>query len=223
MRSTDIQFGTSGARGLVAHWRNDVVAAYTLAFVQTLQQQGIQLDRLALGIDRRPSSPCMAAVIAGVLQACGIEVDYFGILPTPALALHAMKQGSPAIMVTGSHIPYDRNGLKFYRPDGEIDKHDEALLCSQQGNIPDYKPFLPATDDRALETYFQRYTRPFTPSVLKGWRIGLYQHSAAGREVSLRILQTLGATVICLGASETFVALDTERFACRSATCEILG
>ena len=33
-------------------------------------------------------------------------------------------------MVTGSHIPFDRNGLKFYRPDGEITKADEAGIVA---------------------------------------------------------------------------------------------
>ena len=39
-----------------------------------------------------------------------------------------MGRGTISIMVTGSHIPADRNGLKFYRRDGEIDKADEAKL-----------------------------------------------------------------------------------------------
>jgi hypothetical protein len=33
-------------------------------------------------------------------------------------------------MVTGSHIPFDRNGLKFYRPEGEITKADEAGILA---------------------------------------------------------------------------------------------
>ncbi len=33
-------------------------------------------------------------------------------------------------MVTGSHIPFDRNGLKFYRPDGEISKLDEEAILN---------------------------------------------------------------------------------------------
>ncbi|MEA7188015.1 hypothetical protein ONJ45_27985, partial [Salmonella enterica subsp. enterica serovar Virginia] len=41
---------------------------------------------------------------------------------TPALAHQSISDKVPAIMVTGSHIPFDRNGLKFYRPDGEITK-----------------------------------------------------------------------------------------------------
>lgn len=36
-----------------------------------------------------------------------------------------MQDNIPAIMVTVSHIPFERNGLKFYLPDVEISKADE--------------------------------------------------------------------------------------------------
>jgi phosphomannomutase len=45
----------------------------------------------------------------------GLEVIDAGLLPTPALALEAMRLRLPAIMVTCSHIPADRNGLKRWR------------------------------------------------------------------------------------------------------------
>ncbi|MGO7770887.1 hypothetical protein ACC736_39275, partial [Rhizobium ruizarguesonis] len=38
-------------------------------------------------------------------------------------------------MVTGSHIPADRNGIKFYLPDGEIDKSDEADITALAAEI----------------------------------------------------------------------------------------
>ena len=54
-----------------------------------------------------------------------------GVVPTPALALEAARRGAAAVMVTGSHIPFDRNGLKFYRPGGEeIGKGDEAGILA---------------------------------------------------------------------------------------------
>lgn len=49
-----------------------------------------------------------------------------GAVPTPVLALAA--RNAAAIMITGSHIPADRNGLKFYTRSGEITKADEAKI-----------------------------------------------------------------------------------------------
>ena len=43
-----------------------------------------------------------------------------------------MGEGLASIMVTGSHIPDDRNGIKFNRPTGEILKEDEAGIRRQE-------------------------------------------------------------------------------------------
>jgi phosphomannomutase len=45
---------------------------------------------------------------------------------------------------------------------------------------------------------------------MRGCRVGLYQHSAAGRDLYLRLFEDLGATVIPLGSSDLFVPIDTE-------------
>ena len=105
------RFGTSGLRGLVTELTDTLVARYTRAFLRHLGAG----DRLLIGRDLRDSSPGIAAAVAAGATAEGVSVTDCGALPTPALALEAMRLGVPAIMVTGSHIPADRNGLKFYR------------------------------------------------------------------------------------------------------------
>jgi phosphomannomutase len=47
-----------------------------------------------------------------------------------------MHAGAAAVMITGSHIPVDRNGLKFYLRDGEISKADEAAILAALGSAP---------------------------------------------------------------------------------------
>jgi phosphomannomutase len=39
-------------------------------------------------------------------------------------------------MVTGSHIPFDRNGIKLYRTEGEISKADESAIQSSVIDLP---------------------------------------------------------------------------------------
>jgi len=126
----DVKFGTSGLRGLVRDLSEPVIRAYVSAFLYRLQEQG-KLDKnkpLLIGYDLRPSSPQIASFVAGAVHSSGLRVENCGALPTPALALAACTRKVAAIMVTGSHIPADRNGLKFYRPDGEIDKQDELAI-----------------------------------------------------------------------------------------------
>lgn len=209
MADSGVAFGTSGARGLVSQMTGEVCAAYTLAFIQ-----GLNLARpgqkIVLGMDLRPSSPEIAqACVAGIRQA-GCDVDFCGVLPTPALALYALINGLPAIMVTGSHIPFDRNGIKFYRADGEISKADEAAMTGATVNVQDVTAELPAVNPAALTQFRQRYTSLFADDLLNGWRVGVYEHSSAARDVLKEVLAELGAEVIGLERTDTFVPIDTE-------------
>ncbi|UXZ56067.1 phosphomannomutase [Halomonas sp. 7T] len=205
-----IAFGTSGARGLVEQFSDEVCAAFTVAFI-TAMQASFNVERIALGMDRRPSSPAMAAACTSAARALGVKVDDYGVLPTPALALQAMAESIPCIMITGSHIPFDRNGIKFYRPDGEITKADETAILKAQAAMPSLPaPERSAVSEAANQAYSTRFTSWFSGQPLKDWRIGLYQHSASGRDLSAHILSELGADVVVLGRSEAFVPVDTE-------------
>jgi len=205
-----IEFGTSGARGLVEQFTDDVCAAFSIAFLKCMQAQ-YSVKRVAIGMDRRPSSPAIAAVCSAAARSIGVEVVNYGILPTPALALQAMADGAPAIMVTGSHIPFDRNGIKFYRPDGEITKADEqAILGVSLPLTPLSDTSFPPVNEEAIQHYIQRYVQWFGEQALAGKRVGVYQHSAAGRDLNVEVLEALGATAIPLGRSEVFVPIDTE-------------
>ncbi|MEL4387170.1 phosphomannomutase [Shewanella xiamenensis] len=211
--SSNIAFGTSGARGLVTDFQPEVCAAFTLAFIQVMKQS-FSFDRLALAIDNRPSSTDIAAACIAAAQSAGLEVDYYGVIPTPALAVTSMAHNIPAIMVTGSHIPFDRNGLKFYRPDGEISKADEVAILSADATLAelDIVP-LPRVSDLAAKAYLARYLDLFSDDLLKGKRIGIYEHSSAGRDLYASLFQQLGATVVRLGRSDSFVPIDTEAVA----------
>ena len=81
--NSNIAFGTSGARGLVTDFTDQVCAAFAQSFVKVMQRS-FSINRVALGIDNRPSSMQMAAACAGALNALGLQVDYSGVLPTPA-------------------------------------------------------------------------------------------------------------------------------------------
>ncbi len=123
-----VKFGTSGIRGLVSDMTDKVCYAYTLSFLDYLQAMGAIQKGHAVGIggDLRHSTPrIMNAVAAAALDA-GYQPVNCGLLPTPALTLYGINQGIATIMVTGSHIPDDRNGIKFNKPEGEVLKQDEV-------------------------------------------------------------------------------------------------
>ncbi|MDE3123051.1 MAG: phosphomannomutase, partial [Paracoccaceae bacterium] len=68
---------------------------------------------------------------------------------------------------------------------------------------------LPAVTEIGA-AYISRYVDFFGPEALKGLTIGVYQHSAVGRDLVARILADLGAKVLPLGRSDTFIPVDTE-------------
>ncbi|WP_337879001.1 phosphomannomutase [Rheinheimera sp.] len=210
LNAFNIQFGTSGARGLVVDFSYEACWAYTAAFVQLCHEQA-DCTELVIAMDLRPSSPVILQHICSALRHLGVEPLFCGVLPTPALAAYAKQLNLPAIMITGSHIPFDRNGLKFYTRDGEITKqHEAAMISAHLPDAPIASVQNVVVSDHARACYLKRYTNVFSADLFRGKRIGLYQHSAAGRDLYTDLFQQLGAQVVELGRSETFVPIDTE-------------
>lgn len=238
MHSCQVKFGTSGARGRVSDMTDQVCYAYTLGFVQYLEQtqqlilKPDQMPAIALAGDLRSSTPGILNACARAISDSGYQVVNTGLIATPAVALYGLAHKCPAIMVTGSHIPDDRNGIKFYKLAGEILKEDELIIKEQTITVPAelFDPqrkfkaaghFLPAVDSAAEEEYQQRYLDLFPANALAGKKIGVYQHSGVAREMIPEILEKLGAQVINLGFSEQFIPVDTE--AVREEDIELAG
>ncbi len=219
-----VKFGTSGARGLADEMSDLVCYAYTVGFLQYLRAHG-ELPtagaEVAVGGDFRPSTDrIMEAVFRGI-ESLGFRVLNCGKVPSPAVALCGFERRIPSIMVTGSHIPDDRNGIKFNKTTGEILKDDEAGMMSQMldidcaifnasGNFSDSPEASRPADPAAGKGYLRRYREAFAPGALQGLRLGVYQHSAVGRDVIVEILKGLGAEVVALGRSSEFIPVDTE-------------
>ncbi|MGD9919345.1 MAG: phosphomannomutase [Paenirhodobacter sp.] len=205
------KFGTSGLRGLVTELTPELTARYVQAFRAACPIG----TGLFVGRDLRPSSPGIAADVIAAARSAGVAVTDCGALPTPALAMAAMAAGAAAIMVTGSHIPADRNGLKFYLPSGEITKSDEAAISAAFGAAPGAAavPGTLATCTTAGDDYVARYVAAYGPQALAGLRLGVYQHSSVARDLLVTLLAALGATTVTCARSEVFVPVDTEAVA----------
>ena len=224
MAESGVGFGTSGARGLADRMTDWVCYAYTLGFLSYLEQIEAWSpgSDVGLGGDLRPSTPrIMTACARAVRDKGGRPID-LGFIPSPAVAAYGFERSIPTLMVTGSHIPDDRNGIKFNLPTGEILKPDEAGIRAQSivrpeglfdaggAFIQDQSEVRPASDDSALDAYVERYLDFFPRDCLKGLRIGVYEHSSVAREPYVAVLSGLGAEVTRLGRSEVFVPVDTE-------------
>lgn len=202
------KFGTSGLRGLVTELTPSLVQRYVRAFIAACPQGAA----VHVGYDLRPSSPAILEAVNQSICAAGLTAINHGALPTPALALASMSAGDAAVMITGSHIPADRNGLKFYVPGGEVSKQDEtAILAAFDTDHADVSPagiLQHATG--ALPAYVARYRDAFGADALQGLRIGVYEHSSVARDVMGDIMRALGAQTVPLARSAMFIPVDTE-------------
>ncbi|MDR2346127.1 MAG: phosphomannomutase [Planctomycetaceae bacterium] len=223
MSSSNVRFGTSGIRGSVDKMTDMVCFAYTIGFLQFAVKKNQTFDRVAVAYDLRMSSPRIA-------RAVRHAIDHFGLIPidcktisTPAVALYGQREKIPSIMVTGSHIADDRNGIKFNLADGEILKQDENAIRQEVVNIPndlfdksaalrDFNeaPKTQSDNDEAKENYIGRFIRAFPKNILSGCRIGFYEHSSVGRDLLVELYTKLGAAVTRIGRSDKFIPVDTE-------------
>lgn len=221
MEQSNVLFGTSGARGKVSDMSDMVCYSYVVGFLQYLSEIGefSAGSKVALAGDLRPSTPRILAACASAIEHLGGTPIFCGFIPTPALALYAFGRAIPSLMVTGSHIPDDRNGIKFYRQRAEVLKDDEAGIARQSltldpalfdadGALVAPAP-LPAPVD-ATTDYIRRYVDFYGSGALRGMRIGVYQHSAVGRDILTDVINGLGAEAVPLGRSERFIPVDTE-------------
>ena len=163
--------------------------------------------KISLGRDSRLSGPeLMQAAIAG-LTGAGCEVLVFGLASTPAMFMSTVTEGvecDGAIMLTASHLPFNRNGLKFFTAQGGVDKGDitailelaesgELASAAEAGAIAQ-QDFMSAYADRLVEIVRQgvnhpdRYERP-----LQGLRIVVDAGNGAGGFYADKVLGPLGA------------------------------
>jgi phosphomannomutase len=224
MLRSGVAFGTSGARGLATAMTDLVCYAYTVGFLQHLRTIGDlppSGGEVAVAGDFRPSTGRIMEAVARATSDGGAHPINCGRIPSPAVALFGLERRIPAIMVTGSHIPDDRNGIKFNKCSGEILKEDEQGIAGQTVALEDTlfdsagnfsKPAPAARKEVAepAENYAARYVDAFGRGALAGLRIGVYQHSAVGRDLLVSIASGLGADTVPLGRSEKFIPVDTE-------------
>ena len=113
-------------------------AAYLIgaAFVDWLaEKKGKKPGDLSIAVGRDPrlSGPALAnAMFAGFTsKGVGRVVD-MGLATTPACFMATVTPGAAydaGIMLTASHLPFNRNGAKFFTRDGGLDKADIKVIC----------------------------------------------------------------------------------------------
>jgi phosphomannomutase len=140
----ELQFGTSGRRGKVVDLTQLEVYINALAELEYLQSRDpseggiIRGEEFFFARDLRQSSDRfvpqqgergeIAQAIVAAIRDAGMRAVNLGLIPTPAVTCYALARGKGSIMVTGSHIPFDRSGYKTNSSRGELLKQEEAPI-----------------------------------------------------------------------------------------------
>lgn len=162
----------SDVRGTAAG--NDIVLNETVArnlgaaFALTLAektQKPVSKISVSLGRDSRVSGPSLLDAAAEGIRMSGARAVRFDLCTTPAMYMSTITEGfemDGAIMITASHHPWNKNGLKFFTPRGGLEgKEVEELLIragemnpmntdSGNGSVTD-RAFLPVYMDQLAD------------------------------------------------------------------------
>ena len=162
---------------------------------------------VSVGRDSRISGPALMAGLAEGMMAMGAKVYDFAIASTPAMFMSTVTEGyscDGAIMLTASHLPFNRNGLKFFTAQGGLNKPDiTAILtlasensfttAANKGEI-ESRDFISVYCDGLVQqirrsvNHAQNYEQP-----LKGLHIVVDAGNGAGGFYPGKVLEPLGA------------------------------
>ena len=139
---TDVR-GTAvaGVEGDPVTLTDEAVLAIAKAFtVWAAKKTGVAHPTVAVGHDSRVSAGRISALVTEGVTACGGNVILTGLSSTPSMFMLLQDDfgADVSVMITASHLPYQKNGLKFFAKDGGLEGADvgDILKIAAAGNFP---------------------------------------------------------------------------------------
>ena len=181
----------------------EAIVDITKAYLKWLSDKTGKTDlHIAVGNDVRISSDAVYSAVQKAVLESGCNLFYCGVSTTPAMFV-LLKESDwdcdGSIMITASHLPFDRNGLKFFTPDGGLCSKDidEIIALAESGAA------LPRKLGNVIEqSYMNDYCRKLVNMVrtgtgksapLFGKRIIVDAGNGVGGFFVKKVLQQLGA------------------------------
>ncbi len=158
--------------------------------------------RVAVGRDSRLSGKTLCDAICSAMVEQGISVTDFGMASTPAMFMSTVTEGylfDGSVMITASHLPFNRNGFKFFTANGGLEKEDikQILAYAENGDKTGLTcgslvsgEFMD-TYSKILADKIRKATGEDQP--LKGFRIVVDAGNGAGGFYVDKVLKPLGA------------------------------
>ena len=175
------------------------------SFAAFLKKRGCQTPKVYVGRDSRLSGESLLNAFVDGLRAGGARAVNVGMCTTPAMYMALITEGwggDGSVMVTASHLPPERNGFKFFLPDGgigldtlheilDLAESDESFICA--GGSAEEADFLP-TYQGLLRRRIQEGLDTDVPKPLLGLHVAVDAGNGAGGFYA-SFLESLGASV----------------------------
>lgn len=210
-------FGTSGIRGSVDELlTRRFCYEISIAFTKFLKKHN-KFGSIAVSMDPRTSGPRIKSDVFNGLSTTGVNIFDQGSSPIPSL--NWLIKNTPikaAIMITGSHIASNLNGLKFFAHNEEISYEDEIeiekIYYKTKGTKKivnnDYKV---KSDNRASRLYTELLLGLSIKNYPK-WKIALDCANGAQSFIFPNLLEKLGFDVVLINCDphKDFIGRDTD-------------
>ena len=183
---TDIRgVASEGVEGQNVNLTDDVVKKMAFGFVLWLEKVADKKASemtISVGRDSRISGERIANDVIDSFKKAGVKVIYTNLSSTPSMFMTTVDLGCDgAVQITASHHPFNRNGLKFFTPNGGLEASDiEEILQYAQD---DKKPEI--TDNGTVEEmdYMSRYSNHLCDIIKKGVNAEDYDHPLKGFKI----------------------------------------
>jgi len=198
-----------GIKGEEVNLTPEVATRLGQAFSEWLKINGYGDGKVAVGTDSRISGPKLKKAFLNGLTGAGFDVLDCGMASTPAMFMTTIDpdlgvQGG--VMLTASHLPFNRNGMKFFTAKGGFDKDNihDLLQIAARGK------FTPAASMGSTKTleFIARYALHLVDTIrsgvndpvhyetpLRGMKILVDAGNGAGGFFADQVLVPLGADV----------------------------
>ena len=202
-----MRFGTDGVRGDAEH---DLTGPLVVALGGAIARV-MRPERVFIGLDTRASGLRIEVELAIGLHGEGVEAVSLGVLPTPAIAFAAAREGVPAAIVSASHNRWTDNGVKVIGSDGRKlpDATEAAIEADLEAALADARAATHTLGDLGAsfdfdaaraDAYVEHLVSTLAGRRLDGLEIVLDCANGAGFDVGPRVLRAVGANVHVLYA-----------------------
>lgn len=186
----------------------DIASSIGAAFAKWLAKKTYKDTnelKVCIGRDPRKSGEELTESLSDGLCSFGVKVGNAGLASTPAMFMSCTDERfdyDGAIMVTASHLPWNRNGFKFFTSDGGLNKGDikEILTIAEEIEISINKseafdvPLMDAYTDH-LKKLILNGIKEYNLDNLNGLHVVVDAGNGSGGFFANKVLEPLGADI----------------------------